>query len=102
MKTLGNTPTGGLIIELTSDEACDFLLLQKVSDGDSFLWDTAGRSPRDRDMTPIFAAIRLWIMAKLNVNTMRNAIEQCEKVLINNQAIVSNNQIRPEENKNSS
>jgi hypothetical protein len=75
---------GGLIVQLTQQEAATLKQLQDVWDG--LGWDIkrlmGNHIPSDIKMDNMFCAVRLFVEAKLAVNELKDEVDKLNNILV--------------------
>ena len=83
MKTLGHSPNGGIIIELTPKEARALHLAEKTLSG-AVHWEIFCSPSGPSDEAPIaniFKALYGWIGTKMAVNELQKRVDQINDAL---------------------
>jgi hypothetical protein len=75
MKQLGNTPSGGAIIELTPSEQLILNNALSALDGASHFRNPFGTHPvKDADVSPLFEIMAMWTELRIDVNRSRQIL----------------------------
>ena len=82
MEKIGRVDDGGAIVKLTEGEWEALVKLQNIAN-DNFSWDMAGRvfPVSGLNITPMLAAIRLWIEARRNIEAVREVCDDAIRLL---------------------
>ena len=83
MKKIGNTETGGVIVEMTRQEAYDFEQLGRSIEGHGWNIDYAlrGDAFTERNLYGVFGVIRAFYLSKYKVNEMRQLFDDMEHTI---------------------
>lgn len=75
---------GGKVIHLTRQELKTLTTLQQAIDGQSYNWQSflGEQSPDGRDMSDLFACVYAFVLAKFQVNELKELINKLDNVIM--------------------
>lgn len=84
MRLIGQSNTGGTIIELTREESQMLTRCQGAIQGQQW-WQCMGPSPlpMETDMCPLFRAFGIWAGNMMNVNMLEKSVRDLREALGN-------------------